>query len=337
MNRTDDEQGRLAALLRYEVLDTGPEEEFDIASELARSIFAVPMAAIVLIDRTRLWFKSRPGLLIAHTPRETSFCAQTIRQMGVMVIEDAANDPRFRNNPFVTGSPGIRCYMGAPLTTPDGYNVGTFCILDTIPRDFSDIDREVMAGLARLTVSHLELRMISNEDVQTGATSRRGFLKVLDDELEKCRRYRLAASLVVFDIDRLGELNAAHGQAAANAVIAAAAKAVRDVLRKGDTLGRTGGGKFAVLLTGAHGEEALQAAERFRSEIATARVAEDPSLSFTASFGVLPMSEAFNSAQDWLAAAQSLVERAKDAGRNRSVMDTRVSAGPATTNRNRMN
>lgn len=337
MNRMDDEQGRLAALLRYEVLDTGPEEEFDISTELARSIFAVPMAAVVLVDAKRQFYKSRPGILMAHAARDTSFCAQTIRQNGVMVVEDAASDPRFRNNPFVTTAPGIRSYMGAPLTTPDGYNVGTFCIMDTIPRDFSDIDREVMANLARLTISHLELRLVANEDPQTGATSRRGFLNMLEAELEKCRRYRVNASLVMFDIDRLGELNASHGQSVADSVIAATARAVRRVLRKGDTLGRTGGDKFAVLLSGAMGDEALQAAERFRSEIESARIAEDPRVTFTASFGVLPISQSFGSAQEWLAATQSLVELAKEAGRNRSVMDTKPTASRSAAERRRLN
>ena len=337
INKLNDEQGRIAALLRYEVLDTGPEEEFDIATELACSVFAVPMAAVSLLDGSRQWFKSRKGILMPQSSRETSFCTQTIRQHGVTVVEDASADPRFRNNPFVASRPGVRCYMGAPLTTPDGYNVGTFCVMDTIPRDFSDVDRDIISGLARLAMSHLELRLVANEDTQTGAMSRRGFLKVLDNELEKCRRYKLSASLVLFDIDNLSALNDSHGQSAANSAIVAAARAVRSVLRKGDTLGRTGGDKFGVLLTGAMAEEALQAAERFRGEIERARIQEDPRVSFTASFGVVPISTAFAQAQDWLSAAKSLVDLAKETGRNRSLMETRSQTRLLGLDRRRLN
>lgn len=336
-SRFDDESGRLAALRRYDILDTGPEEEFDLSTELARAIFAVPMAAIVMVDGARQWFKSRPGLLMTHSSRETAFCDHTIRAGSVMVVEDASKDPRFFNNPFVTGSVGVRSYMGAPLTTPDGYNLGAFCILDTIPRDFSEVDREVIANLGKLTMAHMEMRLIASEDSQTGAVSTRSFMNALDQELEKHRRYQSPSTLVVFDIDNLREVSASHGMKFSDAVVTAAAHAVLKGLRKSDTLGRLGGDEFGVLLTGTEDSDAYVAAERFRKEIEACRIPENLRVAFTASFGILPISAKFETSRDWLKAAQTLVGLAKDAGRNRSVAEMREAPEVPDIMRGRLN
>ena len=337
MRRDDDERGRLAALKRYDILDTGPEEEFDLATELARSIFAVPMAAIVLIDGRRQWFKSRPGILMSHTSRETAFCDHTIRKDTVLVVEDATKDPRFLNNPFVTGEAGIRSYMGAPLITPDGYNLGAFCVLDTMPRDFSDVGREVITNLGKLTMAHMEMRLIASEDAQTGAASTRGFMKALDQELEKHKRHHTKSTLAIFDIDNLGAIAAAHGVTFSDSVVTAAAHAVLKGLRKSDTLGRLGEDEFGILLAGTDDTDAYVAAERFRKEIESCRIPENLRVAFTASFGILPVSSRFESARDWLTSAQALVGLAKDAGRNRSVTEMRGPSELSSRLRSRMN
>ena len=141
MARYDDELGRLAALDRYRILDTEAESDFDTITDLMRLIFAVPMAAITLVDRDRQWLKSHPGIDLSETPRSHAICAHTIRQGEVLQVVDAMLDPRFRDIPYVAGPPRIRSYMGAPLTTPDGYNLGSICVLDTIPRDYGPVDR----------------------------------------------------------------------------------------------------------------------------------------------------------------------------------------------------
>ena len=113
-----DEPARLAALNRYEVLDTPREPSFDRITDLVRSILGVPISAVSLVDTDRQWFKSLAGLDATQTSRDVAFCAHTIRQRAPLIIADAQEDERFRDNPLVTGDPNIRSYAGIPLETP---------------------------------------------------------------------------------------------------------------------------------------------------------------------------------------------------------------------------
>ncbi|GAA0514655.1 sensor domain-containing diguanylate cyclase [Deinococcus depolymerans] len=158
------EQQRLAALARYAVLDTLPEHAFDRVTHLAARLFGAPIALISLVDQDRQWFKACLGLDTRQTDRSLSFCAHTILGDGVMVILDAWQDPRFARNGLVTGSPFIRFYAGAPLVTPDGFKLGSLCVIDTQPRAaFSAEDRASLADLAGIVVSELELRFAKRE------------------------------------------------------------------------------------------------------------------------------------------------------------------------------
>src|SRR6185295_19299713 len=115
------EPERLAALERYAILDTKAEQAFDELVGLACAIFDVPIALISLVDESRQWFKARVGLDAAETPRDISFCGHAIHDLDIMIVNDALSDPRFFDNPLVTGDPKIRFYAGAQLTTPDGH------------------------------------------------------------------------------------------------------------------------------------------------------------------------------------------------------------------------
>src|SRR5262245_4731196 len=112
-----DEAARLAALARYDVLDTAAEGAFDKITELVRTVLDVPMSAVSLIDTDRQWFKSHPGIDATQTPREIAFCDHAIRDRVPFVVSDASQDERFRENPLVTGSPDIASYLGVPLET----------------------------------------------------------------------------------------------------------------------------------------------------------------------------------------------------------------------------
>jgi two-component system cell cycle sensor histidine kinase/response regulator CckA len=144
----DLEARRLAALRRYEVLDTPEEAAFDRITELAARLFEVPIAVVSFVDAERQWFKSHFGLNIAETPRAISFCTHAILSDDVMVVPDASRDDRFRENPVVVGSCRIRFYAGAPLITPEGLRIGALAIMDMRPR--TALSEEQVASLADL-------------------------------------------------------------------------------------------------------------------------------------------------------------------------------------------
>ncbi|HYF55000.1 MAG TPA: PAS domain-containing protein, partial [Salinarimonas sp.] len=151
------EPARLDALYVLSVLDTPPEPHFDAVSRTASALFGVPIALVSLIDRDRQWFKARCGLDVEGTSREAAFCTYTILSDDVLVVEDATTDERFRDNPLVTGAPGIRFYAGAPLIMGPGIRVGTLCVIDTAPRSFTAEQRFQLADLAQTITALLRL------------------------------------------------------------------------------------------------------------------------------------------------------------------------------------
>lgn len=166
------EKDRLAALRRYDILDTAPESAFDrITEEVART-FGVPIALISLVDENRQWFKSRCGLDMAETPRETSFCKHAIRKGEILVVPDATTDPRFANNPLVVRPPAVSFYAGAVLSAPGGQKIGTLCVLDTKPRAFTESDQEKLGEFAAKVVRELDRRLAQAQTAEeTGRAS----------------------------------------------------------------------------------------------------------------------------------------------------------------------
>ncbi|MDZ7712665.1 MAG: ATP-binding protein [Rhodovibrio sp.] len=153
------EPERLQALYTYDVLDSPPEPSFDRLTALAARLFDVPIALVSLVERDRQWFKSAHGLCASETSTSVSFCKHTLSGDQVLVVPDAASDVRFADNDLVTGPPYIRFYAGAPLITPDGYNLGSLCIIDQKPHaGLSPADQRTLQDLADIAVDELELR-----------------------------------------------------------------------------------------------------------------------------------------------------------------------------------
>lgn len=149
----ENEPFRQAVLDRLNILDRPPQEPFDRLTNLAARYFKAPIALISLIDRDRQWFMARCGLEAEQTERDVAFCAHAIMTKEPLVVLDATMDPRFAANPLVTGEPYLRFYAGAPLTSPDGARIGTFCIIDTKARqEFNARDKSILMNFANRTV-----------------------------------------------------------------------------------------------------------------------------------------------------------------------------------------
>jgi len=157
--KPESEALRLEALYRTMLLDTPPEQRFDRIVRFAASEFEVPIALVSLVDRDRQWFKARVGLDACATARDVSFCGHTILRPEVLVVEDASADPRFADNPLVTGDPFIRFYAGAPLELGTGERVGTLCLIDRKRHRFDPIDAGILASMATLVVEEIERRL----------------------------------------------------------------------------------------------------------------------------------------------------------------------------------
>ncbi|TXM95047.1 EAL domain-containing protein [Methylobacterium sp. WL116] len=165
------EDARVAALAEYDLIGSAPAPAFSQIVNLAARLFQVPTAFVSLLDRDRQVFHAKVGLSLCETSREVAFCSHTIAQNDALVILDAALDPRFHDNPLVTGPPHIRFYAGIPLRAPSGNAVGTLCLADTQPRNgFSDEDRQTLQQLADLTLDRLEMRRL--EVAQRASQSR---------------------------------------------------------------------------------------------------------------------------------------------------------------------
>jgi PAS domain S-box-containing protein len=152
-----DEFERLSALCRLNLLDTPPDERFDRITRTAQRLFNVPIALVTLVDSNRQWFKSRAGLAVTETPRKVAFCAHAILEKEAFVVLDAGTDPRFSDNPLVTGEPRVCFYAGMPIFESHGWPIGTLCLIDHVPRSFSQADTDALRDLAMWTETEVNL------------------------------------------------------------------------------------------------------------------------------------------------------------------------------------
>ena len=166
------EEQRIAAVRRYDVLDTPPDGAFDRVTKLAARHFKVPVSIVSIVDTDRIWFKSHHGLDVEEIGRDPGLCASAILSEEPWVVENAAVDPRAMANPLVAGEMGLRFYAGAPLITQDGFRLGTLCVIDQRPREFSDEDAAILTDLAAVVMDELELRLSARATVDTESALR---------------------------------------------------------------------------------------------------------------------------------------------------------------------
>jgi diguanylate cyclase (GGDEF)-like protein len=249
----DNEQARLQALLQLDILDTPAEERFDRLVRMARRLFDAPIALITLIDRNRQWFKAssapdeveNPG----EVPREITFCGHTIMEENFLVIPDALADARFSDNPMVCGPPNIRFYAGCSVTDGNRHNVGTLCIFDQKPRDFSAEDIRLLRDLAAMVESELAAIHMATVDELTNIANRRGFMAMAQHALQLCQRQNVPASLAFLDLNSFKQINDSFGHAEGDQALQFFAAQLRQHYRESDLCARLGGDEFVVLLT----------------------------------------------------------------------------------------
>lgn len=174
------EASRLDVLKKYGILDTKPEAAFDQLTSIVAETFDVPTVLVSILDGDRQWFKSRQGLDVEETPRDVAFCAHAILEDGPLVVLDAKEDVRFHNSPLVTGAPFIRFYAGAPLITPEGFRLGTLCVIDYEPHaEFGCEKKSCLESFAALAMQILEMR---RQLIETGVAP------VSSEEAEQAKR-----------------------------------------------------------------------------------------------------------------------------------------------------
>lgn len=263
-----DEEQRLRDLERHGVLDTPPDPHVDRIVRLASTVLGMPIALVSLVDHDRQWFLARHGLEVRQTPRQMAFCAHAIADDGVLVVPDALEDERFRDNPLVLEEPNVRFYAGAPLRSPEGHNLGTLCVIDRQPREFSPEQTSVLRSLAELVVRELELRRSTSLCPVTGLYNRATYFELCEREVERARREGLPLSLLNIDIDDFRQINNRWGHEAGDQVLRDLCRLCHSRLAEADLFGRVGDEEFSLLLVGRDSGEAMALAETIRADVA---------------------------------------------------------------------
>lgn len=271
-----DEEARLAELHRFGILDTLPEPQFDRIVALAARYLNMPMAAVTLVDRDRQWFKSRLGIEKTETPISESICAIAIAQDDVLVIPDARQDPRVNGMDCVSVDETVGFYAGAPLRTPDGYRLGTVCVMDAVPRTFTPDEEGILEDFAALVMDELRLHVTLQQlgdlallDGLTGLPNRANFRQRVAQAMRRADLHGRKAVLGLMDLDRFKLINDTFGHAAGDELLKLMAFRLQECVASSDTVARMGGDEFALIFTDledpAHSERIL---ERIRQAFA---------------------------------------------------------------------
>jgi diguanylate cyclase (GGDEF)-like protein len=279
-----DEAHRLETLHALNLLDTDPEERFDRLTRMARHLFSVPIAVVSLTDRDRQWFKSCVGLDARETSRDLSFCGHAILGDDIFIVYNAAEDPRFMDNPLVIDGPAFRFYAGCPIKAPNGSKLGTLCILDHEPRDFSTEDLQALRDLAAMVESEIAAIEMATFDELTAISNRRGFMILAQHSLSLCARQEIPATLLFMDLNDFKYINDQLGHATGDQALIGFADTMKRTFRTSDICARLGGDEFALWLDNTTREGAIQKAERLlalRDDLQEVAGFTDPPLSMS--------------------------------------------------------
>ena len=311
--------GRLAALDRYDLLDTRPEEAFDRISRLIRLTLDVDIGLVSLMDAHRQWYKSIVGLDGAEAPLDLTFCRHMLADGLPLTVRDATLDSRFMDNPFVRGDPNVRAYAGVPLRTADGFTIGSICAIGSTAKDFSPREQAILLELAGLAIDEFELRQTASQDSLTLAGTRRAFKQEAQNFVASAKRHLTALSCISFDLDHFKTINDTYGHAAGDQVLVSVAQTTAANVRQTDLFGRLGGEEFAVLLPHTDQARAMEVAEKLRLLFrGLSFPGSHPPIAIAASFGVATLDPAHDDIDALLQKADEALYAAKRTGRNKS-------------------
>lgn len=305
------------------------EESYDAIVGLLADALEVPICLFSVVHEDRQFFKANVGLPATETPRDISFCGHAIVQDDdVLVVENAMDDPRFSDNPLVTGAPDIRFYAGAVIMAPNNLPVGTVCAIDTKARKLSAADRQHLMRAKFLMEAAISMHSLSVRDHLTGLYNRRYFDHYFAEEWRRAYRHTMPLSVLLFDVDNFKNYNDQLGHAAGDQCLRQIATAAKGALaRAGDLIARYGGEEFVVVLPATDAEAAGVIANRLRLAIRGLGI-ENPG----AAGGVVTVSigggiaaskvHMVRGAEAVLAVADEALYEAKGAGRDRCVIRT---------------
>lgn len=261
------EQARLETLRSLNILDTPPQERFDRITRLARRLFGVPIALVSLVDADRQWFLSAFGVDAKETSRDVSFCAHAIHADEILAVPDTLKDPRFHDNPLVLNDPNIRFYAGRPIGVGSNSKIGTLCLIDQAPREFTEEDRALLHDLAQMVEQEVSSLLLASVDDLTLISNRRGFETLASHALSLCRRLERPASMLFIDLDGFKQINDRHGHQEGDHALQVFSSLLQEVGRDCDVIGRLGGDEFAVLLTSCPQADCNIVIDRLRSAV----------------------------------------------------------------------
>ena len=192
--------------------------------------------------------QSRQGLEATETPRDVSFCAHAILSDELMVVEDSSRDERFFDNPLVVSGPQVRLYAGYPLKSHSGHRLGTLCVIDSEPREFTDHDRDMLKDLGKLAEQQLRSIALAMTDELTQISNRRGLMMMAKQVLSHCHRSSRPVGLIAFDLDNFKRINDTLGHEEGDRVLIDFASCLLKTIRDADAIGRLGGDEFCAVL-----------------------------------------------------------------------------------------
>jgi diguanylate cyclase (GGDEF)-like protein len=335
-----EEAERIIDLLDARILETPIQEGFERITRLAKTLFNVPIVAISLVEERRQWFKSIQGLNVCETSRDVSFCGHAILQDDLFLVPDTLLDPRFSDNPLVTGDPHIRFYAGYPIRSPRGFKYGTICLIDHMPREFTLDDLKPLKDIANLIETEImkqnscraqeiliqdldQARLASMIDPLTRLWNRVGMENILHNQMNVFTQTRKPFGIALLDIDHFKSINDTFGHGVGDAALRCVSKSLVGMVRDKDALSRWGGEEFLLLINDATKSQAHTIAERIRAKFEQNRIMLDEirSVNITLTVGLATCSRnsPTNQLENLIQQADEALYKGKRTGRNKVV------------------